>query len=275
MTTVGRHRMTRGRVPSRPIGSAALVALAATILVIAAATTAGAQEAGEEVYRATCAACHRPDGTGVPGTFPPLAGNPRVDDAAYVRSVVREGLTGPLEVAGVTYDGVMPAQPQLSDADVEAVVAYLQAGLPGAGAEPGAAGDSVLGRELFLGSAAFTHDGPACSACHSAGSAGDFSALPATLGPDLTGTAMSPAELSTAVQGHETRMAAASYFTHGLTPDEVAAVAAFLEATAAEDRSSLGDAVVLTAGGILILLLTGTSLVAADRRDRAAERTTR
>lgn len=39
--------------------------------------------------------------------MPPLAGNPRVQDEAYVVKVVREGLSGPLEVGGVTYDGVM------------------------------------------------------------------------------------------------------------------------------------------------------------------------
>ncbi|MBU1494580.1 MAG: cytochrome c, partial [Actinobacteria bacterium] len=152
MTPDTRHHPRAGMPSLRLLGAAALVALAAAGLVIASGRTAAAQEPGEPgeaVYRSICAACHQADGAGLPGVFPPLAGNPSVEDADYVRTVIGAGLSGPLEVNGVAYDGVMPAQSQLSDDDVEAVIAYLQAGLPGAGAAPAAAGDPVLGRELF------------------------------------------------------------------------------------------------------------------------------
>ncbi|MBU1227113.1 MAG: cytochrome c, partial [Actinobacteria bacterium] len=160
MTPDTRHHPRAGMPSLRLLGAAALVALAAAGLVIASGRTAAAQESGEAVYRSICAACHQADGAGLPGVFPPLAGNPSVEDADYVRTVIGAGLSGPLEVNGVAYDGVMPAQSQLSYDDVEAVIAYLQAGLPGAGAAPAAAGDPVLGRELFLGAAGFAHDGP-------------------------------------------------------------------------------------------------------------------
>ena len=83
----------------------------------------GAQEApdGREVYLANCASCHQGTGVGVPGSFPPLLDNPNIQDAGYVGTVIREGLTGPIEVNGVTYDSEMPAQAQLTDAEIDAL----------------------------------------------------------------------------------------------------------------------------------------------------------
>ncbi len=84
--------------------------------------------AGAEVYATSCAGCHQAGGAGVVGQFPPLVGNPNVDDTAYVVDVITNGLSGEIEVNGQTYDGVMPAQSTLSDDDVTAVIAYIQSG---------------------------------------------------------------------------------------------------------------------------------------------------
>lgn len=84
---------------------------------------------GRLVYDANCAACHQPDGSGRAGAFPPLLDNPRVDDADYVRDVVRNGLQGEIEVLGETYNGNMPAFSLLDDGQVTALIAYLQEGL--------------------------------------------------------------------------------------------------------------------------------------------------
>jgi mono/diheme cytochrome c family protein len=92
---------------------------------------------GAEVFRTVCAACHGPTGTGTPGVFPPLRDNPRVLDAAYVATVVRDGLSGPIEVNGVNYDGVMPALASLTDDQIEAVAAFVAGGLEvSGGGEP-------------------------------------------------------------------------------------------------------------------------------------------
>jgi mono/diheme cytochrome c family protein len=90
---------------------------------------------GAEVYAASCASCHQAGGAGIPGQFPPLAGNPNVDDAAYVDDVIRNGLSGKVEVNGETYDAVMPAQSTLSDDDIAAVIAYIQSGFVTPGPE--------------------------------------------------------------------------------------------------------------------------------------------
>jgi mono/diheme cytochrome c family protein len=159
----------------------------ATAVAVMLPPAVGAQEGpdGREVYLANCAACHQGNGTGVPGSFPPLLDNPNLQDAGYVRSVILDGKTGPIDVNGVTYDAEMPAQAQLSDAEIEAVIAYLQAGvfLP-ADTAPVGEGGATVGEELFLGRVGLENGGPACHACHSAGTHTDLGGP--TLGPDLT-----------------------------------------------------------------------------------------
>ncbi len=106
---------------------------------------------GQAVYDANCVACHQADGRGVPGVFPPLVDNPNVEDGEYVATVIRNGLTGEIEVNGETYSGAMPAFQLLDDAQIAAVTAYIQGGLV-APAAPGAAAGSgdVAGTELPL-----------------------------------------------------------------------------------------------------------------------------
>lgn len=81
---------------------------------------------GATVYAQICASCHQAGGAGLEGQFPPLVDNDRVDDAAYVEDVITNGLRGEIEVAGVTYNGVMPSFSTLSDDDTSAVIAFIQ-----------------------------------------------------------------------------------------------------------------------------------------------------
>lgn len=84
---------------------------------------------GRVVYEANCVGCHQSDGAGVAGVFPPLLNNPAVQDFEYLRTVITMGLEGELTVAGVIYDGAMPAFAALSEDQIEAVSAYVQDGL--------------------------------------------------------------------------------------------------------------------------------------------------
>ena len=97
---------------------------------------------GADVYTAVCSGCHQPGGVGLSGRFPPLIDNPNLDDADYIVQVIQSGLEGEIVVNGEVYDGVMPAQSTLSDADVTAVVAYIQSGFA---APAGAVTDVVTG----------------------------------------------------------------------------------------------------------------------------------
>lgn len=104
-------------------------------LIVSVAVTGCAKNAkstasvdGSKIFLVNCASCHQVDGKGVPGTFPPLAGNAVVvDDPARVIHIVKYGLTGTVVVAGKDFNGMMPAwSPQLSDADIAAAITYVR-----------------------------------------------------------------------------------------------------------------------------------------------------
>lgn len=124
------------------IGRGLSLLLVALLLVVGAFGTALAQEDapadegadrliadGRLVYESNCSTCHQSDGTGRSGAFPQLLDNPDVDNADYVRDVVRNGLTGEIEALGQTFNGAMAAFTQLDDEQVTALIAYLQDGL--------------------------------------------------------------------------------------------------------------------------------------------------
>lgn len=62
---------------------------------------------GKTVYETNCMSCHMPDGTGLEGTFPPLVKSKNLADKNRVIKVILKGLSGPLKVNGVDYDGEM------------------------------------------------------------------------------------------------------------------------------------------------------------------------
>lgn len=83
---------------------------------------------GEQVYGNKCAACHQPDGGGVPGVFPPLRGDPVVlnPDATEQIHIVLRGLHGK-EIGGVTYASEMPSfAAQLDDEHIAAVINHTR-----------------------------------------------------------------------------------------------------------------------------------------------------
>jgi len=83
------------------------------VLLILAASTIEAGSTGEAFYLQYCAACHQPNGKGIPGFFPPLAGNPLVTSEntekiqEYLDRVIF-GYHGGLTVKGELYSGTMP-----------------------------------------------------------------------------------------------------------------------------------------------------------------------
>ncbi|RJG04236.1 c-type cytochrome [Noviherbaspirillum sedimenti] len=83
---------------------------------------------GKQVYAANCQACHQATGQGLPGVFPPLANSSWVKGEPQVLTqIILHGLTGPIEVAGITYNGAMPAfGAQLGDAEIAAVATFIR-----------------------------------------------------------------------------------------------------------------------------------------------------
>jgi nitrite reductase (NO-forming) len=79
---------------------------------------------GAQLYGTHCAACHQPTGAGLPGAFPPLAGNEAVldPDPAKQIDVILYGLHGE-EVGGVTYSTAMPPfGASLNDANIADII---------------------------------------------------------------------------------------------------------------------------------------------------------
>jgi cytochrome c oxidase subunit 2 len=72
--------------------------------------------AGEKVYQTHCAACHQPDGKGLPPAFPPLAGSKIAtgDKAAHLDIVMNGKANTTMAAFGK----------QLSDVELAAVITY-------------------------------------------------------------------------------------------------------------------------------------------------------
>jgi mono/diheme cytochrome c family protein len=83
---------------------------------------------GSALYAAHCAACHQATGAGLPQVFPPLAGSEWVrGDEAVLLQILLHGVVGPIEVAGQTYQGAMPAfGDKLVDAELAAIATHLR-----------------------------------------------------------------------------------------------------------------------------------------------------
>ena len=81
---------------------------------------------GRNLYLEHCANCHFETGDGLQRLMPPLANSDYLQQRPreVVRGI-RYGMEGPIEVNGVIYDEVMPANPDLSEFQIVNIVNYL------------------------------------------------------------------------------------------------------------------------------------------------------
>jgi len=85
---------------------------------------------GLQVYnKPTCVACHQANGKGLPGQFPPLIRTDWVlepEPGRLIRAVL-DGLSGPIQVEGQSYNGAMvPWRGALTDEEIAAVLTYVR-----------------------------------------------------------------------------------------------------------------------------------------------------
>lgn len=78
-----------------------------------------------QLFAAHCSACHGTQAEGIPGLAPPLAGRELARARAQILNTVLSGLSGPIEVSGENYDGVMPSFAALDDAEIAVLVDYV------------------------------------------------------------------------------------------------------------------------------------------------------
>lgn len=90
---------------------------------------------GKGAYSSVCITCHQPTGTGLPGTYPPLAGSEWVNGpASRVIHIVLYGLKGKITVEGKDFNAAaMPVFGQVSgsaynwsDEKIAAVLTYVR-----------------------------------------------------------------------------------------------------------------------------------------------------
>ena len=82
---------------------------------------------GAMVFQEQCSACHQPNGQGVAGNFPPLAGNPDLFlSRTFPAKVALFGMEGKITTEGKTIESAMPPFAHLSDAQIAAAVGYVR-----------------------------------------------------------------------------------------------------------------------------------------------------
>jgi mono/diheme cytochrome c family protein len=100
---------------------------------------------GKQLFNDNCSACHQGSGKGVPGSFPPLAGNTDVFlDRLYPVHVVLHGLKGKITVEGKSFNSEMPSFGHLDDAEIAAILDYVRGAWGNAANRPAGMADLTV-----------------------------------------------------------------------------------------------------------------------------------
>jgi mono/diheme cytochrome c family protein len=94
---------------------------------------------GRAIFQKICVACHQPAGEGKEGVGPPLAGSEWVKAPSGERLVriVLNGLNGPIQVQGKTWNLVMPPwRENLDNEQIAMLLNYIRSQWGGEGAAP-------------------------------------------------------------------------------------------------------------------------------------------
>jgi len=102
------------------------VANAATAHAAGTLTQEDQVKAGQALFAGTCSTCHQPNGEGMAGVFPPLAGSSVLKaNPKRIVEIMLHGLNGPVTVNGKDYNSTMPAQTQLADDEIANIGTYV------------------------------------------------------------------------------------------------------------------------------------------------------
>jgi mono/diheme cytochrome c family protein len=251
-------------------GILAYVASAAAFVFVAfVATPAARADDGAAIFSAKCSACHTigkgktvgPDLKGITSKEPH---DWLVKWVSSPSAMVKSG--DPTATQLVKQYPLQMPDLGLSSSDVEAVLGYIaqQSGGAAGGASSAAqapavafpAGDSVRGRELFVGGARFKNGGAPCMSCHSISGIGALGG--GTLGPDLSGAYQKyggTEGLEAFISGLPTPTMNAVWSRNPLTPQEIADVTAFIKEASVAERplNSIGRLAVLAVIGLIII----------------------
>jgi mono/diheme cytochrome c family protein len=115
-------------------------------------------ERGKKIFMANCATCHQPNGLGVAGQYPPLAGSEIVNGGTRrIGMIVLKGLEGPITVKGAQYGSAVmqPWEKTLNDAKIADVITYIRQEWGNTGGPVSPEGIAALRKELAGHTASF------------------------------------------------------------------------------------------------------------------------
>ncbi len=82
---------------------------------------------GQQLFTANCAKCHGREGKGFLQLYPPLTHSRHLkEDVEQLPCIMRYGLKGEIDVNGVIFNQIMPGNERLSDADMKAIITFMQ-----------------------------------------------------------------------------------------------------------------------------------------------------
>ena len=254
---------SKARGPLIPIAGLLLAAFLVILSARLAWTAPPAQSTadGKAIFQDKCAGCHSIGGGRLIG--PDLQGVTAQSDPAWLARFIAEpdkvlASGDPIATALLQeFNNVQMPNLGLSQDQVAAVIAYL--GAPEGATTPApvvglAAVAPIRGEALFMGDVHFQSDGPPCMGCHSIDSAGVLGG--GTMGPNLTQAfaKYGNAGLASALANIPFPTMKPIYGDHPLTPEEQAALRAYIQAAADQPQ---------TDRELLILALSLAGLIAA------------
>ncbi|MBK6263612.1 cytochrome c [Marivirga sp. S37H4] len=81
---------------------------------------------GKSLYTTYCSNCHQTDGEGLGKLYPPLAQSDyMLADKERTICLIKKGLTGEIEVNGISYEQAMPGLKNLSNLEIAEITTYV------------------------------------------------------------------------------------------------------------------------------------------------------
>ncbi len=83
---------------------------------------------GLELYERMCANCHQSDGKGFVKLYPPLRNSDYFNNKndSEIFYIIKNGLKGNITVNDVNFNLPMPANPKLSNEEIEHIIEYVE-----------------------------------------------------------------------------------------------------------------------------------------------------
>ena len=81
---------------------------------------------GQKLYAVHCQSCHGAEGEGLGGLYPPLTDSTFLNaNREQLACMVKNGLSGPIEVNGKIFDTEMPANQALAPVEIAYLLTYI------------------------------------------------------------------------------------------------------------------------------------------------------